>query len=240
MKKSTNDITILVPAYNEEKNLTDVIRQLERFIPAYTPDYEILIIDDGSTDTTGMVADTMAAKNRHIRVIHHAINRGFGITVKDGIAQAAKTYITGLPGDNDTDVRLIEQFLRQLGHADLLIGIMRDNHQRSLIRRFLSRGFVNLMNLVFGLHLTYYNGYIACKTDLLRSIPIQSEGFAIFAEIKVRLLSRGATYKEIPFTHTGRKHGESKAVSWKSFLQTLRTIGILVWDSYCIGHSPRG
>lgn len=230
MKKSTNDITILVPAFNEEKNIPDVVKQLERVVPKYTPDYEILIIDDGSTDTTGMVADRLAAKNRHIRVIHHAINRGFGITVKDGIRVAKKTYITGLPGDNDTDISLIEGFLKELGQADLLIGAMTHNRQRSLARRFLSRTFVVLMNLAFGLHLTYYNGYFACKTDLLRSIPIQSEGFAIFAEIKVRLLSRGVTYKEIPFVHTGRKHGQSKAVSWRSVLQTLRTIRILVGE----------
>lgn len=230
--KSNRDISILVPAYNEEENLGDVIRSLEQVVPVLTSDYEILIIDDGSTDGTHAVAKRLAAKNTHIRVIRHDTNKGFGITVKDGIAKATKTYITGLPGDNDTDVSLIEAFIKHLGDADLLIGVMDDNRQRSGIRRILSRTFVLLMNTLFGLNLTYYNGYIACKTELLRSIPITSEGFAVFAEIKVRLLSRGVTHKEIPFAHIARKHGQSKAVSWKSFLQTIRTISALVRDRF--------
>lgn len=228
----TKDITILIPAYNEEKNITDVVKQLERVVPNYTPDYEILILDDGSTDRTKDIADGLAKKNKQIRVIHHTKNLGFGATIKEGIAEAKKTYITGLPGDNDTAITLIEDFLQQLGSADLLIGVMTDNTERSPIRRVLSGTFVIVMNALFGLQLTYYNGYIACKTALLRSIPMKSDGFAIFAEMKVRLLSRGVTHKEIPFAHIGRKHGQSKAVSWKSFLQTLRTIGILLRDRY--------
>ncbi len=230
--KSNRDISILVPAYNEAENLEDVIRQLEQVVPVLTSDYEILIIDDGSTDKTYAVAKRLAVKNTHIRVIRHNTNKGFGTTIKDGIEKATKTYIMGLPGDNDTDVSLIEAFIKHLDDADLLIGVMDDNRQRSGIRRVLSRTFVVLMNTVFGLNLTYYNGYIAGKTKLLRSIPVKSEGFAIFAEMKVRLLSRGVTHKEIPFAHIARKHGQSKAVSWKSFLQTIRTMLVLVRDRF--------
>lgn len=229
MKK---DISLFVPAYNEEKNILRTLQSITRIMQQERISYEIIVIDDGSTDATGPICDRFAETDRHVRVIHHSRNEGFGKTVRDGIAAASKTYISGLPGDNDTSPELLRRFIRQLGTADLLIGIMTRNEKRSWWRRFLSSGFVTLMNMLFGLRLTYYNGYIACRTELLRSIPIKSEGFAIFAEIKVRLLSRGITHKEISFTHTGRKHGASKAVSWRSVLQTARTIILLLRDTH--------
>lgn len=228
------NLTILIPAYNEEKNIAATIQNVTQVMKDEGGAYEILVIDDGSTDSTGTIADQLAKKDSHLRVIHHPLNQGFGSTIIDGIAQARKTYLTGMPGDNDTDPDLLRQFVRQLGTADVLIGVMTDNKKRSLPRRILSGGFIWLMNRLFGLNLIYYNGYLAAKTALLRSVPIRSKGFAIFAEIKVRLLTRGASHKEIPFTHIGRQHGASKAVSWKSFFQTVRTIGILVWDRYLI------
>src|SRR3990172_3444347 len=96
----------------------------------------------------------------------------------------------------------------------------------------LSRFYVILLNIIFGLHLRYFNGLFICRTELLRSVPLTSDGLAIYSEAKIRLLKRGASVCEIPFEHTGRKYGKSKAVTLKSFYDTIRTVFMLVIDIY--------
>ena len=71
-------ISIIIPAYNEEKNLADAVKTINAAVKSVFKDYELLILDDGSSDGTGVIADNLAKKNAKIRVIHFSRNRGFG------------------------------------------------------------------------------------------------------------------------------------------------------------------
>jgi len=88
------------------------------------------------------------------------------------------------------------------------------------------------MNLIFGLRLRYFNGLFICKKELFKNVKLISKGFAIYAEAKVKLIRNGCSYFEIPFVHTGRVCGQSKAVNLKSVLYTIETIILLVRDIY--------
>ena len=93
------------------------------------------------------------------------------------------------------------------------------------------------MNLLFGLHLQYFNGAFICRTDLLRSVPIKSTGLAALAECLVRLLKKGVEYRTVYFEHAGRRNQRSKAFNLKSIKAVTKTIGILIKDIY---FSPQG
>lgn len=225
-------VTVLVPAYNEKKSLEATVEGALRVLRDIETDYEIIIIDDGSNDGTSQIADNIAGKNKRIQVIHHTINLGFGQSIRDGIHKSSKEYITGLPGDNDTSPQLIVDFLKTRKDADLVIAYMDNPNERSYLRRFFSHSFVQLMNLLFGLKLRYYNSYFICKTNLLKKTKLVSQGFTIFAEAKVRLIKKGVSYKEIPFKHVRRIHGDSKAVSGKSIINSLQMMFVLMHDIY--------
>ncbi|MDP3793376.1 MAG: hypothetical protein Q8R07_01345, partial [Candidatus Uhrbacteria bacterium] len=118
------------------------------------------------------------------------------------------------------------------GSSDLVISYMQKTEHRSLFRRAVSRSFVGMMNMLFGLRLRYYNGAFICRTELLRSIPIKSTGLAALAECLVRFLKKGTPYRTVYFEHAGRRHEQSKAFRFKSIRAVAKTIGILIKDIY--------
>jgi dolichol-phosphate mannosyltransferase len=217
-------VTIVVLAYNEEQNLPPAIGGIVDRMRGVDWTYEIVIIDDGSTDATGRVADRLAEGNHRIRVIHHPHNIGFGRTFTDGVAAAKQPYVIGFPGDNDTSPMLVADLVRHAGDADLVMSYPRRTDIRSAFREGISKTFVVAMNAAFGLRLKYYNGSFICRTEALRAVPLTAKGFAVYAEAKVRMIRKGMTFAEIPFDHIGRKYGVSKAVSAKSVMHTLETM----------------
>lgn len=225
MEKS---VSIIVPSYNEEKNIEDAIGSIMRAIAHQIKDYEIIVIDDGSKDKTRQIMDRLAHRNKHIKVLHHKQNMGSGYSFKEGISIASKRYIAPFPGDNDLSWRSLRSLLSHADQADFITAYMINPQKRSSMRRVISRLFVILLNSLFGLHLRYYNGPFVCKRSILNTINIYSSGHMIYAEIKIRLLKQGYGYKEIPFEHAGRVHGVSTALKMKNLINTFKTIYILL------------
>lgn len=228
----SDSVSILIAAYNEEENIKDAVKNVYIALENLVGNYEIIIIDDGSTDATGKIIATLAKKDKKIKVITHPENRGFGCAIRDGIKEATKKYITGFPGDNDMATNSLRELIRERNSAELVISYMANPGKRPLLRRIVSSCFVMMMNTIFGLNLRYFNGYFISRTLLVKKLPLRSEGLAIFAETIVRLIKQGVKYKEVPFIHEDRKTHRSKAVSLTSIIQTLATIRALVKDTY--------
>lgn len=229
MKKG---ISIIIPAYNEEENIKSAIEAVLCAVVRELKNYEIIVVDDGSTDKTGILMDKLAQKNKRIKVIHHPKNLGLGRSFRDGILQASYSYLTGFPGDNDMSWKALKELIKQREKADLITSYMANPQKRNYLRRIISRLFISLMNFLFGYRLKYYNGYFISRTELLKKIPLKSEGFMFFTEIKVRLLRQGTSFKEIPFKHTGRLSDCSKALSFKSIRQTFYDLATVLKDIY--------
>ena len=227
-----SSVTIIIPAYKEEGNIEAAIDSAVAAAQGAGTDYEIIVVDDGSPARTGEFARLRAESNPDIRVALNATNEGFGYSFARGVKMASKDYVTVFPGDNDLASGSLKDLIASRGSADLVISYMQKTSRRSLFRRMVSRSFVGMMNMFFGLRLQYYNGAFICKTELLRSIPIKSTGLAALAECLVRLLKKGTSYRTVYFEHAGRRHEHSKAFHFKSIKAVAKTIGILIKDVY--------
>lgn len=219
--------TVVILAYNEEKNIAKAIRNVEIISKKFTKDYDILVYDDGSKDNTYYVAQKLAKKNRRIQIIRNRYNLGLGHSLRDAIKRARKTYLTVFPGDSDMSAKSLEDLLITVPNYDLVLSYPKYSKKRPFIRKLISNCYIRLMNFLFGLNLKYYTGPWISKVSILRKIPILSDGFSVFAEIKVRLIKRNYSYKEIPFEYVGRKFGESKAFRWRNITQVFYTLGVL-------------
>lgn len=232
MKGNMTGISIIVPAYNEEENIISALAGIFKLAERFNIDYEIIVVNDGSRDNTGYLINQFVKRHANVKVIHHKENLGFGKAFRSGIALSTKAYITGFPGDNDASPNLLANLLGAREKAELVISYPSDHKRRTIFRRFVSKSFVFFMNTVFGLRLKYYNGYLLAKSENLKSLPLKSDGLVLFAEIIVRLVKSGKNYHEVPFTHTGRKYGRSKAITLRSFLSVTKTFFLLLKDIY--------
>lgn len=226
----TDSVSVIIPAFNEEENIQKTMELVGTLVRQTIKNFEIVVVNDGSTDRTGEIVAAAAKRNRLVRLVNHKTNEGLGKALRDGFGAAAKTYVTGYPADNDQSSRILIDLIRNRRKADLVSSYVTNLYTRPLVRRLISVFFVSLMNSIFHLHLNYYNGYFICRRNLLEKINITSLGFTIFAEIKVKLIKKGVTFVELPYETAPRLKGKSNALRLKNIVQTILFIPRLLKD----------
>ncbi len=239
MSHLNKSISVIISAYNEEKNLRSAIADVNEAFRKFTDSVELLVFNDGSWDRTGAIADEVAKVNRNVRVIHNIQNRGVAYIAREGIRLATNDYVTWFPGDNAIDYRSLDRVIKSIGDADIIVAYMDNIRERSLFRKTASRLYTGLMNFLFGLNLKYYNGPTIYPREVLRSVCLTSNGFDFFAELLIRCLKSGCSVKEVPFTNKKEEHGKSKAFSFGNFVSSLKLIFVLFWDIN-IRKKPKG
>lgn len=226
-------ITFIVPALNEERVVETFIEQMmERIAVARFADYEVILVNDGSTDRTGEIMERAAARHKNVEVLHNATNLRFGNSFKRGLAEARFDYVALLCGDGGLPAASLPAIFDCIGKADIVVPWMTNMAEiKSPVRYFLSNAYTTLLNRTFGLHLKYYNGLPVHRRDLLQKIDITSGGFGFQAEILVKLIKSGAT-----FIHVGVKGAEEKGGSfamkprnWISVARTFAHLLLEIW-----------
>lgn len=225
-------LSVIIPALNEEKNLSAAVATVLEAIGQRFHDYEFLVFDDESTDGTRQIADELAARNGKIRVIHNPRNMGFGYNYLRGVQLARMEYVAMFPGDNEIPKEAVRITLDAVGSADIVVPYAVNPSVRSWFRRVVSRCFVLLINGLFGLRLRYFNGPCVLRRTLLLSVPMKTHGFAYMASILVRLIRSGHGYVEVAIPLQPREHGRSKAFRLRNILSVLGAIAALAWEVY--------
>lgn len=231
-------VTFIVPAFNEQDNIADTVSEIRKAAEGRIQRFEILLINDNSTDRTGEIMDQLARLDDRIRIIHNPRNLGFGGSYKVGIAVARCDHVIVVPGDNNHSAEGITPILEKAGEADIIIPYVINREVRSPLRRFLSSAFVRLVNILFRQKIKYYNGIVLYRRALLETIRIQTDSFAFQAETILKLLRQGATYVEVGVKIAGRGEERSSAFRLKNVINVVKTIAGLYW-SFHISPSRR-
>lgn len=227
MKK--NSLSVITPALNEEKTLEKVVLKTGEFLKKINLDYELIIIDDGSTDKTGKMADFLAEKDPAIRAVHNPQNMGFGYTVRKGIEIAEKEWATIITADDEVEIDDMRLFLPHTEKADIIIGFIVNKETRNKMRRFLSSCFRFTIKILFGINLPGINGMPFYRVSKVRNIPMKSNDFSIQAEILVKGLNRGLRIDKFGYRIKPRLNGESKAIKFKQIWQSFKSTMKLWW-----------
>lgn len=225
-------LSVLIPAYNEVNNLRSAydstIRALEK---AEIADYEIIIITntrrDGSHDGTPDIADKIVQENNQVRHIRNSSYVGLGFKFRQGVKTATKEYITFVPGDNETVEDSIAEIMGHIGEAPLVISYTINKEVRTWKRNFVSKVFTTLCNILFGLHLKYFNGICIYPRKILLAVPMSSNNFAYMAEIIVYLVKSGVKYIEVPMII--KPTSVSSSFKVRSVFEVLGTLLLLFW-----------
>lgn len=195
-------ISVFFPAYNEEANIKNTVTKAIRVLRSLKADYEVIIVDDGSKDKTGELADALARKNKKVKVIHHRPNRGYGGALKSGFYAAKKEVVAFTDSDGQFDFREISKFLKKLRKADFVVGY-RIKRAEGFGRWFLAQA-LRIWDL-FLFWIWYKDidcGFKAIKRKALYQIPkLVSENAMISTELLVKAKRVGLAIEEVPVSH---------------------------------------
>ncbi len=209
----------MIPALNEEETVAEAIGIARRVAARHGVTSEILVIDDGSTDQTGRIAEEKADL-----VIRHRRSMGMGKSYLEGVEKARGEHVVLFPGDNEISEEALFNLIGGIGKADLINAYPSNPEVRPLGRQILSKLFVWIVRLLSGYRLRYFNGPTLCRRDLTQSNPIRASGFGFNAELVTLLLQKGCSVHEVPMRLKPQPGRKSKALRILNLLSILRSL----------------
>ncbi|MCK5130638.1 MAG: glycosyltransferase family 2 protein [Candidatus Sabulitectum sp.] len=202
-------ISAVVPVYNEENNVENAVKTLMGVLANGFSDYEILIIESGSTDLTAEIADRLAASDSHIRVIHQINREGLGSAIRLGFANSTMGYILYIDGDEPFDVGEIGRIIPLLSANDVVIGY-RIGERESFKRKLFSSVYNGIIQFFFRLNVRDVNFSMkVVSRHLLKKLKLRANGCFYDAELVAEIRRTGTEICELGFVYTPRTHGES-------------------------------
>jgi dolichol-phosphate mannosyltransferase len=209
---------VIIPTYNERENLAKIIPQ----VLEQDPRLEVLVVDDGSPDGTGAIADSLAAADPRVHVIHRHGKLGLGTAYVAGFRWAIEQrcdFVFEMDADFSHDPRHLPVFLREIADADLVIGSRYLERRVTVVNwpmtRLLLSYFANVYaRRITGLRLWDATGGFKCyRRAVLETVDldrVRSNGYSFQIEMSFRAWRKGFRLKEIPILFTDREQGSSK------------------------------
>ncbi len=219
-------LSVMVMAYNEALSLRTTCGELLDSLRRVGVVHELVIIDDGSTDGTGAIADAWAKDHPTVRVIRHESNRGLGGVYRTGFQEALGQYLTFFPADGQFPATIIEDFLPRMSRVDAVLGYLpnRTGGAGALLSAIERAAYRSLLG-----PMPRFQGIMMLKRDLLHATPLlsQGRGWAIVMELLLKLHQSGASTESVPTGIRPRAHGASKVNNWRTILANFRQLLVL-------------
>ncbi|MCQ8782811.1 glycosyltransferase family 2 protein [Mangrovibrevibacter kandeliae] len=232
------ELSIVIPAYFEEERLEQTTLEAVEAAEATLDAFEIIIVNDGSTDGTGAIADRLAAADPRISVIHFPVNRGVGAAYRAGLAQARFANLTLVPGDRAFEPSGVHRLFQAVGQADMIISYRANPAARIPIRRLLSRICTFQLRLTTRCQLKDGHSLYVWPVAEARKVRTPPD-YSYHLVTLVTLLQRVRSYAEVPVTLTPKPDEQSRVLRWGVVLTLARRLSILTVRSFLRFYMPK-
>lgn len=220
-------ISACAPAFNEAGNVGRVVRGFDETLRAAGVDYEIIIVDDGSRDGTAEILERLAAELAPLRVVSHAVNEGYGKSLRDAFNAATKDYVFYTDGDGQFDLGEMSAFLPLLDGDAAVVGY-RVGRAEGALRRLTSRAYNLLVRILFGLKIRDVDcSFKFLPRRQLQALELNSDKFFIDTELMVKLKRAGVPTSERGVRHLPREQGRSTVSPAHVFTTLAEIFGLL-------------
>ncbi len=226
---------IIIPTFQEEENINTTVSEISDFLRKNKIDYEIIVVDDNSSDSTARIMSNLNKKNSNIRFYLNDKKRGFGNSVVMGIEKSKSDFLTIMMADSSDSLDdLLEYYNLMLNNKslDCVFGdrwIKGSVKNYPLFKKVLNRLGNNFIALMFDVkYYDFTNSFkIYRKSSLLKIYPILSNHFSITIELPLKMITRGFKYQIINNSWENREHGVSKM----RLINSVKTYSIIIF--YC-------
>lgn len=223
-RSPASSLSVFFPCYNEEDNVARTAEQARTVLDPLGIDYELIIVNDGSSDATAEIADKIAAENPRVKVVHHARNLGYGAALQSGFKAATKNLVFYTDGDGQFDLAEMPPLLDLMQEYDI-VSCYRLNRQDSIVRKINGWCWTKLVCLLFGLKLRDIDcAFKLYKREIFDDMQLSSTGALIDAEILARATRKGCRITQIGVRHLPRTAGKQTGANIRVILRAFREL----------------
>ena len=222
-------VTMFFPAYNDAPSLPSLLNETLRVAAQSLDDYEVIVVNDGSSDATADVLAEFQRSNSRLRVVTHEVNRGYGGALRSGIAAATKDYIFYTDGDGQYDVGELPLLLAQAAQGAAWVNGYKRRREDPWHRILIGAAYRECVRKLFGIRLRDVDcDFRLARREILQSLPLRSSGGAICVEMVWGLEQLGLRAAELAVTHRRRLYGKSQFFRLAPLWKTLRELMALI------------
>jgi glycosyltransferase involved in cell wall biosynthesis len=231
LERELPGLSVVLPCFNEEANVSQAVRQALEAARLVSARYEVIVVDDGSSDETAQLAAKLAGIDPDVRLVVHPENCGYGTALRSGIEAARMPWVLLTDADLQFDLKQVEGFLPFADSHDVIVGY-RLARRDSLSRRANAAAWNWLMRRMFALPVHDVDcAFKLIRREVLEDVELVASGAMISTEMIVKTLQNGARLKELGVHHrpraAGDQSGASPRVIGRAFLELVQLRGVL-------------
>jgi glycosyltransferase involved in cell wall biosynthesis len=217
-------LSVFFPAFNEQDIIAKTVESASRAVSRLADDYEIIVVDDGSSDQTARVVENLALRDPRVRLVRHDGNRGYGAALRTGFASAQKELVFFSDADGQFDLQELSGLLGMLNRAPVVLGY-RIRRSDPLHRLFIARVYNLIVRAVFGLRVRDIDcAFKLFRRQALQGVNLESDGAFISSELLIKLKRNSVPMVERGVHHYPRTTGTSKGATPRVILKTIRDV----------------
>lgn len=205
--KKLETLSIVVPFWNEEENIEATVREIRDVFDSRVELYEVILVNDGSHDKTGALADELARNDARVRVVHHPRNLGYGAAIMSGFTAARHELIFYTDGDLQFDLKEFDRLVPLLATSDIATGY-RGNRRDPWYRKMNAGMYNMVVRILFGVKVTDLDcAFKIYRKSMFEKIHPQTNGIFICGDILIQATKLGLKIGEVEVTHYPRARG---------------------------------
>jgi putative flippase GtrA len=219
-----HSLSIVLPAYNEDAVIGVTLEQALNVLAAWVKDFEIIVVNDGSTDRTGSIVSAITEAEPRVRIVTHERNQGYGSALADGFAVATKELTFFMDSDGQFVIDDLARLLIFIDEYDAVIGYRLDR-QDTWVRKLNAWGWNLLARNILGIQARDIDcAFKLLRTDFLHQHPLETRGAMINAELLYKLKRAGYTYREVGVRHLPRRGGRATGANLRVIARAFREL----------------
>ena len=238
-------VTVFFPAFNDAQSIGSLVTSALAVLPTLVRDYEVIVVNDGSTDATAAVLAEMARQEPRLKVVHHEQNQGYGAALRTGFSQANKDLVFYTDGDGQYDVSQLANLYPLLSDDVDVVNGFKKSRADDLRRELLGDMYRNFVRFIFRLPIRDVDcDFRLIRKTALQRIQLSSSSGAICVELVHKLHRAGCVFAETPVNHYPRIHGRSQFFTVRRITRTALDVSLLWfrlvvlkrWPNRPVGH----
>jgi len=233
MNTKLPELSVFFPFWNEEENIEKVVEGAIPTLKDVAKEWEIIMVNDGSSDRTEELGKKLAKKYRNVRLINHTPNRGYGAALKTGLTSAKYKYIAFTDGDGQFEFKEIAKFIDAIKGHDLVIGYRKKRRDHNLWMRLLLMYLLKAWDFLL---FRFYVKDIDCGFKLFKKgaveqmMPLRAEGAMITTEILAKAKAKNMKIAQVGVEHYPRKFGQQSGSNLQVIVRAIFESLLLWWD----------